>query len=285
MSAANGLPSPTFHVARNITKAGLLLGGLSLGLGALAWWLGGIAAGLGGLAVGLCAAMTLLLIGDRVLLGMLHASVLPVEEAPALASAVRQLAERMEVDVSEIYAIDDDHPRAFALAGAPRQSSLVVTTGFLELGAVADLEGLVAHELAHLRHRDTIVQTPIVVIAASVLELARLMGPLRRAALVVLAPVAGSVVHLFISPKREFVADRTANAATTSPNAVADGLQRLDRASGLVPFSASPATEPLYTIDPFDSDGLAPWFSTHPPLPERLARLGARAPVQTAPSA
>ena len=257
----------------------MLFGGLSLGLGALAWWLGGLPAGLGGLAVGLCAAMTLLLIGDRVLLGMLHAAVMPVEDAPALASVVRQLAERMEVDVSEIYAIDDDHPRAFVLAGAPRQSSLVVTTGFLELGAVADLEGLVAHELAHLRHRDTIVQTPIVVIAASMLELARLTGPLRRASLVVLGPVAGSIVHLFISPKRELAADRTADAATTTPNAVAEGLQRLDRASELVPFSASPATEPLYTIDPFDGEGLSPWFSTHPSLPERLAQLGAQAPV------
>ena len=179
----------------------------------------------------------------------------------------------------ELHAIEDDHPRAFALSGAPRQASLVVTTGFLELGAGVDLEGLVAHELAHVRHRDTIVQTPIVVIAASVLELARLMGPLRRPALVVLGPVAGSIVHLFLSPKREFAADRAADAASVGPNVVAEGLRRLDRASELVPFSASPATEPLYAIDPFDGEGLAPWFSTHPPLAERMAQLGTRAPV------
>jgi len=279
MSATSGLPSPTLHVVRNLAKAGALLGGLPLGLGALTWWLGGIAAGSAGLVVGLCAAMSLLLIGDRVLLGMLGAADLPAEDAPALAHTVLQVSERMGVEIAELYAIEDDHPRAFALSGSPRQSSLVVTTGFLELGAVVDLEGLVAHELAHVRHRDTIVQTPVVLIAASVLELARLMGPLRRAALVVLGPLAGSVVHLFISPKREFAADRVADAASAGPNVVADGLQRLDRASELVPFSASPATEPLYAIDPFDGDGLAPWFSTHPPLAQRMAQLGTRAPV------
>lgn len=281
MSASDDLPSPTLHIARNLAKVGLLLASLALGLGALGWWLGGLAVGLSGLVIGLCAAMTLLLLGDRVLLGMSHAVALPPEEAPALAGTVRQLAERMDVEVAEMYAIEDDHPRTFALAGSPRQNSLVVTTGFLELGATTDLEGLVAHELAHLRHRDTIVQTPIVLVAASVLELARFAGPLRRHTLVVLAPLAGSIVHLFISPKREFAADRAADAASSRPGAVADGLQRLDRASELVPFSASPATEPLYTIDPFDSEGIAPWFSTHPPLAERLSQLGAHASVRT----
>lgn len=282
MSAATGLPSASLHIARNVAKAIVLLGGLSLGLGALTWWLGGIAAGATGLVIGLCAALSLVLIGDRVLLGMLGATQLSPEDAPALAQTARQLAQRMEVRIDELYAIEDDHPRAFALAGTPGHNSLAVTTGFLELGAVIDLEGLVAHEVAHVRHRDTIVQTPVVVIAASILELARLMGPLRRAALVVLGPVAGSVVHLFLSPKREFAADRTADAVSGGPNVVADGLQRLDRASELVPFEASPATGPLYTVDPFDDDGLAPWFSTHPPLAERLAQLGTRAPVHSA---
>ena len=279
MSAANALPSPTLHIARNVAKVSALLGGLALGVGGITWWLGGLAAGSAGLVVGLCAAMSLLLLGDRVLLGMLDAADLRPEDAPALTQTVRQLAERMNVEVGELHAIEDDHPRAFALSSPPRQASLVVTTGFLELGAGVDLEGLIAHELAHVRHRDTIVQTPVVVVAASVLELARLMGPLRRPALVVLGPVAGSIVHLFLSPRREFAADRTADAASAGPNVVADGLRRLERASELVPFSASPATEPLYAIDPFDDEGLAPWFSTHPPLAERMARLGTRAPV------
>ena len=199
MSAETGLPSARPHVARNVGKATLLFAGPTLGLGALTWWLGGLAAGLTGLVVGLCASMSLLLLGDRVLLGMLGAAELRPEDAPALAQTARQVAQRMDTSLDELYAIEDDHPRAFALAGSPRRSSLVVTTGFLELGAVIDLEGLIAHELAHVRHRDTIVQTPVVVIAASILELARLTGPLRRPALAVLGPVAGSVVHLFLS--------------------------------------------------------------------------------------
>lgn len=282
MSAEIGLPSPTFHIARNVAKAGILLGGLALGLGALTWWLGGLAAGSAGLVIGLCAAMSILLIGDRVLLGMVGAAALSVEEAPALAHTVSTLGERMGAEITDLYAVEDDHPRAFVLAGSPRQASLIVTTGFLELGAVIDLEGLLAHELAHVRHRDTLVQTPVVMIAASVLELARLTGPLSRAALVVLGPLAGSLVHLFLSPKREFAADLAADAASAGPNVVADGLQRLDLASELVPFSASPATGPLYAIDPFDGEGLAQWFKTHPPLAKRMAELGTREPVRSA---
>ncbi len=280
MSAFPAPPEATFPSIWNLAKATFLLGGFALALGGLAWWLGGLSVGALGLAVGVIAGATLLATGDRVLLGMVEAEELPPEDAPALAQMLHRLAENMDVHVDQLYAIEDDHPRAFALGRSPRHAALVVTTGFLSMASIDELEGLLAHELAHARHRDTLVQTLVVVIAATVLELARFAGPLKRAALYVLGPLAGSIVQLFLSTRREFAADTVADRVSVNPNVVVTGLERLDRASELVPFSANPATSPLYTIDPFDDDGLAGWFSTHPPLPERLARLGRREAVR-----
>jgi heat shock protein HtpX len=132
---------------------------------------------------------------------------------------------------------------------------------------------VLAHELAHVRHRDVVVQTPVVVVAATLLELSRIGGWLQRALLFVLGPIAAAFVHLLLSPKREFVADRAAAAICDSPHPMADALVRLDAAAELVSFAGSPATEPLYTVNPFAEEGLGALFVTHPPLGERVRRL------------
>lgn len=281
MSAFQAPHSATLYNLWNLAKTTFLLGGFALALGALAWWLGGLTVGALGLVIGVIAGATLLALGDRVLLGMMEAEVLPPENVPALAQMLQRLAEDMGVHVDELHLIEDDHPRAFALGRSPQHASIVMTSGFLSMASLDYLEGLFAHELAHARHRDTLVQTSVVVIAATVLEFARFTGPFRRAFLYVLGPIAGSIVQLCLSPKREFAADMVADQVSASPNVVVTGLERLDKASELVPFSANPATAPLYTIDPFDDDGLAGWFATHPPLRERLEQLGRRAAVQS----
>jgi heat shock protein HtpX len=137
----------------------------------------------------------------------------------------------------------------------------------------AELEGVIAHELAHVRRRDVTIQTTAVVLAAVLVETSRIGGWLARALLVVLGPVAAAIVHLMLSPKREFAADREAARLCGSPHGLADALVRLERASELVDFRASPATEPLYTIDPFADEGLAVLFASHPPVGERVQRL------------
>jgi heat shock protein HtpX len=273
-------PSATLHGVWNLAKVTFLIGAFALPLGGVMWWLGGLPVGALGLAIGLIAGATLLVLGDRIVLGLLEAEELPPDNVPGLTQAVYQLAETMGVRVNDLYLIEDDHPRTFALGG-PRHATVVVTTGFLAMASMDELEGLLAHELAHARHRDTLMQTSVVVIAATILELARFGGPLRKVMLYFLGPLAGSIVQLFISPNREFAADLVADLACTTPNVVVTGLERLDRASELVTFSANPATEPLYTLDPFDDDGLAGWFSTHPPLSDRLLRLGRRAAVHS----
>jgi len=117
------------------------------------------------------------------------------------------------------------------------------------------------------------VQTSVVVLAATLLELSRIGGWLSRVLLFFLGPLASAFVHLMLSPKREFLADGTAAAICGSPHPMADALIRLDQAAELVSFQGSPATEPLYTINPFMEVGLAALFVTHPPVGERVRRL------------
>jgi heat shock protein HtpX len=152
-------------------------------------------------------------------------------------------------------------------------SALAVSTGVLGWSAPAEVDGLLAHEVAHVKHRDVLIQTTAVVLAGSLLEVSRVGGWLSRALLYILGPVAASFVHLLLSPRREFEADRLAADLCESPHGLADALLRLEQASELVSFQASPATEPLYTINPFAEEGLAKLFVTHPPVADRVRRL------------
>ncbi|HWJ45397.1 MAG TPA: M48 family metalloprotease, partial [Gaiellaceae bacterium] len=164
-------------------------------------------------------------------------------------------------------------PRAAAAGRGPRGSAIAVSAGLLTAASPAELEAVLAHELAHVRHRDVVVQTSVVVLAATLLELSRIGGWFQRALLFFLGPLASAFVHLMLSPKREFLADATAAAICNSPHPMADALVRLDQAAELVSFVGSPATEPLYTINPFMEVGLAALFVTHPPVGERVRRL------------
>ena len=118
-----------------------------------------------------------------------------------------------------------------------------------------------------------LVQTLAVIVAAAVVELSRLGGAMQRGLLFVLGPLAAAFVHLLLSPKREYEADRLAAELCDSPHGLADALVRLEQAMELVAFEASPATEPLYTTNPFAEEGLAALFVTHPPVAERVRRL------------
>ena len=173
----------------------------------------------------------------------------------------------------KLYLIPDGLPRALATGRGPRSSAIAVSAGCLSACPPAELEGVLAHELAHVRHRDVLIQTGAVVLAAAIVESSRIGGWLQRSLLFVLGPVAAACVHLLVSPKREFEADRTAARLCGSPHGLADALIRLEQAAELVEFRASPATEPLYTINPFMEVGLAALFVTHPPVAERVRRL------------
>jgi heat shock protein HtpX len=260
-------------VVRNVLKAWALLVGACAVFALIGWALGGYRLLSIFVFCGALLAAALYWYGDRVALGLVRARELPVGQSPGLHSTVERLAAVAGVAKPRLYLMDDGLPRALATGRGPRGSTVAVSSGLLSAASPAELEAVLAHELAHLRHRDVVVQTSVVVIAATLLELSRVGGWFSRALLFFLGPLASAFVHLMLSPKREFLADATAAAICESPHPMADALVRLDQAAELVSFQGSPATEPLYTINPFMEAGLAALFVTHPPVGERVRRL------------
>jgi heat shock protein HtpX len=263
-----------FQAARNILKTVLVLGGLVAGLTALGWWLGGFGLASVFLVVTLLMGATVHWYGPRVILASLGARELLLGEAPQLHTTLERLALAARVGRPKRYLLDDSHPRAFSVGRGAGDLSIAVSRGLLSMAPPAELEGILAHELAHGRRRDVTLQTPVVVLAVWLIEASRIGGWLQRSLLFVLAPVAASLVHITLSPKRELAADSEAARICGSPHSLADALVRLEQAMELVEFrGASPATEPLYVVSPFGDDRLAAMFSTHPPLAERIRRL------------
>jgi heat shock protein HtpX len=215
---------------------------------------------------------------DRIALGMLGARELLPAEQPALHSTVERLASRANVHMPRLYLLPDTYPRVISAGRGPASSSLAFSAGLLGSASPAEIQGLVAHELAHVRARDVAVQTVVAVFGVLTLEASRLGGYLQRALLFVLAPVAAAFTHLLLSPKRELAADRAAAELCESPHGLADALLRLQQAADLVPLVANPATEPLYPVHPFGDDPMARMFDTHPPVNERVRRLRALDP-------
>ena len=259
--------------ARNILKAWLLVLVLVAIFAVVGWLLDGVR----GLSIFVFCAL-LLAAGaywtfDRVALGMIGARELPVGEAPLLHSTVERLAARAGIAKPRLYLIPDGLPIAAATGRGVRSSSLAVSTGCIAACAPAELEGVLAHEIAHVRLHDVQVQTAAAVAASVMLEASRIGGWFERALLFVLGPIAAACVHLLVSPKREYAADRYAAKICDSPHGLADALLHLEQAAELVEFEGSPATEPLFTINPFAEHGLAALFATHPPLAERVRRL------------
>jgi heat shock protein HtpX len=216
--------------------------------------------------------------GDRIVAGLIGAEELPQAEAPALRSTVERLAAKGGIAPPRLYIVRDGFPRAFSAGRGPLGSSIGVSTGLLQALPADELEGVLAHEVAHIRTRDVLVQTPAVVVAAALVELSRVGGILSRALLFVLGPVASAIVNALLSPRREFVADTLAAELCETPHGLADALVRLEQATELVELQANPATAPLFTLDPFPPRGLPALFATQPPPADRIARLRALDP-------
>jgi heat shock protein HtpX len=259
--------------ARNLLKAWLLLVGVCAILGLIGWGLGGFRVASIFVFCGLLGASAVYGHLDRAALGMVGARELAAAEAPLLQSTIERLAARAGVAKPKLYVFGDAHPRAMTAGRGPRSATLAVSAGLISITSPAELEGVLAHELAHLRNRDVLVQTIAAVLAGTLIEASRVGGFLQRGLLFVLGPLAAALVHLLLSPSREFAADRAAAGICESPHGLADALLRIEQAGELVEFQGSPATEPLYTVNPFAEEGLASMFVTHPPVAERVRRL------------
>ena len=264
---------------RNVLKSWALLFGLSAVLGIVPLLTGNYRL----LSIFLFCALLLAGAGyfyiDRIALGMVRARELSRGEAPALYSKVERLAALARVPMPKLYVLPDAYPRALCAGRGPRGSAIAISRGLLGVATPAELEGVLAHELVHIRDRDVLIQSTVSVFAGAIIETSRVGGFLQRVLLFTLGPLAAALVNLFLSPKREFLADAAAADLCKSPHGLADALIRLEQTGELVEFQASPATEPLYTINPFAEEGLAALFVTHPPVAERVRRLRALDPT------
>jgi heat shock protein HtpX len=259
-------------IIRNVLKAWALLLGACAVLGLIGWVLGGYRLLSIFVFCGVLLASALYWYADRVAVGLVGARELPMAAGPGLHSTIERLAARAGVAKPRLYLMDDGLPRALAAGRGPRGSVLAVSSGLLTAASPAELEAVLAHELAHVRHRDVVVQTSVVVLAATVLELSRVGGWFQRVLLWFLGPLASAFVHLLLSPKREFLAAEPRRQSATRhirwpmPRPARPGCRArfVQRQSG--------DRAPLHG-QPFLEVGLAALFVTHPPVGERVRRL------------
>jgi heat shock protein HtpX len=266
-------------------------------LTALLMWAGQALAGTAGLWFALIVAGAMNIgaywFSDRIVLRMHHAQEITPAEAPELYATVRDLAMRANLPMPKVYLIPEDAPNAFATGRSPRHGVVAVTEGLLRVLDRNEVAAVIAHELGHIRNRDTLIMAIAATFAGalSMLANAAMFGlfaggsddeegghPLGGLLGVLVAPIAATLVQMSISRAREFLADEAAARFTGSPMALANALRKIEAWSMEIPMrSGSPATAHLYIQNPFTGGGLARLFSTHPPTEERVARLSAMA--------
>jgi heat shock protein HtpX len=221
---------------------------------------------------------------DRIALAMARAKPLEESEAPRLYQTVRELTTRADLPMPRLYMIPQDQPNAFATGRSPKRAAVAVTSGITKLLSEDELRGVLAHELAHVRNRDILISSVAATIAGAITYLGYMLlwfggdddsplGLVGALALVLLAPIAASIIQLAISRQREYSADATGAEISGNPESLASALLRLEEGAKAIPMQVNQASEPLYIVKPFSGGGLAKLFSTHPPIEERVRRL------------
>jgi heat shock protein HtpX len=221
---------------------------------------------------------------DKLALKMSRAKPIEESEAPRLYQLVRELTTRAGLPMPRLYMIPQDQPNAFATGRNPKHSAVAVTRGITKLLSEDELRGVLAHELAHIQHRDILIQTVASAIGAAITYLAYMFmwfgsddnSPLSLVAslaMVLLAPIAASIIQLSISRQREYAADAGGAQICGNPESLASALLRLEQGAEAMPMQVNQAAEPLYIVKPFKGGGIAGLFSTHPPIEERVKRL------------
>lgn len=221
---------------------------------------------------------------DKVALKMSGAQPVSEQEAPGLYQMVRELTTRADLPMPRLYVIPQDQPNAFATGRNPKNSAVAVTRGIMSLLSEDELRGVVAHELAHIGNRDILIQSVAATIGGAITYLAYMLmwfggddespfGLIGALALVILAPLAASLIQLSISRQREYSADATGAQISGNPESLASALLRLEEGAKAIPMKVNQAAEPLYIVKPFSGKGIAGLFSTHPPIEERVRRL------------
>lgn len=275
----------------NTFKTTLLLGGLT----GLLIFIGGWFGGQQGVVIAFIFAMVMNFgsywFSDKIILRMYHAKEVSENEAPEIFSLVRNLALKASLPMPKVYIIPEGAPNAFATGRDENHAVVAVTEGILKILNKAELEGVIAHELAHIKNKDMLIGSIAATLAGAIVMLANMAqwaaifgggsrdrddgrgGMIGLIAMAILAPIAATLIQMAISRSREYLADEGGSRISGSPYDLASALEKLSRASEAIPLAANPSTAHMFIVNPLTGRSLMNLFSTHPPIEERVARL------------
>ncbi|KQR79711.1 M48 family peptidase [Caballeronia sordidicola] len=255
--------------------------------------IGGMIGGSKGMALALVVALAMNFFSywfsDKLVLKMYNAQEVDEATAPQFYRMIRELATRAQLPMPKVYLIDEAAPNAFATGRNPEHAAVAATTGILRVLSERELRGVMAHELAHVKHRDILISTVSATMAGAISALAnfamffggrdsegRPSNPIASIAVAILAPIAGALIQMAISRAREFEADRGGAQISGDPQALASALEKIHAYASGTPFPTAeqhPATAQMMIMNPLAGGGIANLFSTHPATEERVARL------------
>ena len=277
----------------NNLKTTVLLAGLT----GLLLAIGDLWAGQNGLVFALVLAAVMNLgsyfFSDKLAIAMSGAKPISREDAPRLYQIVERLAAKANIPVPKIYMIPTDSPNAFATGRNPNHASVAVTRGILAICDDEEIEGVLAHELGHVKNRDILISAVVATIASAITMIARMAyyaelfgfggggsrddrrgGALSALAMMIVAPLAAVLIQLAISRSREYEADSTGAEITGNPQGLARALDKIDKWAKQIPMQASPAMAHMFIYQPLTTGEIfSTWFSTHPPIRKRIERL------------
>ena len=264
-------------------------------LTALIIWVGQMLGGRQGMIVALFFAAGMNFFSywysDKIVLSMYRAREITPREGPEIYEMVQTLSERAGLPMPRVYVIPQDTPNAFATGRNPDHAVVAVTQGLLKLMDKEEVAGVLAHELAHVKNRDILIGSIAATLAGAIMVLATMarwsvlftggrgdgegrgQGALGLIVMSIIAPLAAMVIQMAISRSREYLADETGAAFARNREGLARALEKLGAYSGRMPMNANPSTAHMFTVNPLAGGGMMNFFSTHPPLEKRIARL------------
>jgi heat shock protein HtpX len=269
----------------NVIKTALLLGVLSALLMGIGQALGGAQGLMFGFMFAVATNFASYWFSDKIVLSMYSAR--EVGPDHRLHQVVSRLANRSGLPMPRVYIIPELSPNAFATGRNPQHAAVAATEGILSILNEEELEGVIAHELSHVKHRDILISSIAATLAATIMMVSRFamffgggrsderegMNPVALLATIILAPIAAMLIQAAISRSREFDADAGGAGMTGSPNGLISALKKIESAARGIPLNANPATAHMFIIKPFSASGLLGLFSTHPPTEDRVRAL------------